>query len=97
MTVARPVAKKIVEHSEYTGRELVTVGNLVTTDTTVLTNVISVDPIYAYADVDERTVIAYQEMINEGKVKDVRNLTIQVGVPALLTSTTSISSDAPTR
>ena len=37
-------------------REAVTVGNLVTTDTTVLTNIVSVDPIYAYADVDERAV-----------------------------------------
>lgn len=61
-------------------RELVTVGNLVTTDTTILTNIVSVDPIYAYADVDERTVIAYQQMINEGKVKSARDSTIQVGV-----------------
>ena len=61
-------------------REQVTVGNLVATDTTVLTNIVSVDPIYAYADVDERTVIAYQKMINEGKVKDARDSTIQVGV-----------------
>ncbi len=61
-------------------REQVTVGNLVTTDVTVLTNIVSVDPIYAYADVDERTVIAYQHMIQEGKVKDARESTIQVGV-----------------
>ena len=61
-------------------RELVTVGNLVTTDTTVLTNIVSVDPIYAYADVDERTVIAYQKMINEGTVKDARKTTIEVGI-----------------
>ena len=61
-------------------REQVTVGNLVATDTTVLTNIVSVDPIYAYADVDERTVIAYQKMIQEGKVKDARESTIQVGV-----------------
>ena len=61
-------------------REQVTVGNLVATDTTVLTNIVSVDPIYGYADVDERTVIAYQKMINEGKVKDARATTIEVGV-----------------
>ncbi len=61
-------------------REQVTVGNLVATDTTVLTNIVSVDPIYGYADVDERTVIAYQKMIQEGKVKDARQSTIQVGV-----------------
>ncbi len=61
-------------------REQVTVGNLVASDTTVLTNIVSVDPIYAYADVDERTVIAYQHMIDEGKVKDARKSDIQVGI-----------------
>ena len=61
-------------------REQVTVGNLVATDTTVLTNIVSVDPVYAYADVDERTVIAYQKMIGEGKVKNARDSTIEVGI-----------------
>ncbi len=61
-------------------REQVTVGNLVTTDVTVLTNIVSVDPIYAYADVDERTVIAYQQLINEGKVTNARDNTIQVAI-----------------
>lgn len=61
-------------------REQVTVGNLVSSDSTVLTNIVSVDPIYAYADVDERTVIAYQKMINEGTVKDARDTTIQVAI-----------------
>ncbi len=61
-------------------REQVTVGNLVSADNTVLTNIVSVDPIYAYADVDERTVIAYQQMIQSGKVKDARESPIQVGV-----------------
>ncbi len=61
-------------------REQVTVGNLVSSDTTVLTNIVSVDPVYAYADVDERTVIAYQKMINEGTVKDARKTDLQVAV-----------------
>jgi len=37
-------------------RQLVTRGNLVQTDSTVLTKVVSVDPIYAYFNVDQRTV-----------------------------------------
>ena len=61
-------------------REQVTVGNLVTSDSTVLTNIVSVDPIYAYADVDERTVIAYQQMINAGTVKDARETPTQVAI-----------------
>ena len=61
-------------------REQVTVGNLVANDTTVLTNIVSVDPIYAYADVDERAVLAYQKLIGEGKVKDARQAQVQVSV-----------------
>ena len=61
-------------------REQVTVGNLVANDTTVLTNIVSVDPIYAYADVDERTVIAYQKLITEGKVQDARSSAVRVAI-----------------
>ncbi len=61
-------------------REQVTVGNLVAADSTVLTNIVSVDPIYAYADVDERAVLSYQKLIGEGKVKDARDSTVAVAV-----------------
>ncbi len=61
-------------------REQVTVGNLVANDTTVLTNIVSVDPIYAYADVDERAVIAYQKLEGEGKVKDARANPVAVSI-----------------
>jgi RND family efflux transporter MFP subunit len=62
------------------GRVQITIGNLVATDTTVLTSIVSVDPIYAYADVDERAVIAYQKLEQEGKVKDARNSKVPVAV-----------------
>ena len=71
--VKSPIAGRV-------GREQVTVGNLVANDTTVLTNIVSVDPIYAYADVDERAVIAYQKLIAEGKVKDARDAKVPVAV-----------------
>jgi multidrug efflux system membrane fusion protein len=61
-------------------REDVTIGNLVASDSTVLTNIVSVDPIYAYADVDERAVIAYQKLIGEGKVKDARKAMVPVSI-----------------
>jgi membrane fusion protein, multidrug efflux system len=48
-------------------REQVTVGNLVQTDNTLLTNITSVDPIYAYFNVDERSVERYQEL-HKGRV-----------------------------
>lgn len=53
-------------------RELVTVGNLVQTDTTLLTNIVSVDPIYAYFNVDERSFLKYQQLVREGKLTDAR-------------------------
>ena len=57
-----------------------TVGNLVSNDSTVLTNIVSVDPIYAYADVDERAVLNYQKLEAEGKVKDARDTPVQVAI-----------------
>ena len=61
-------------------REQVTVGNLVANDTTVLTDIVSVDPIYAYADVDERAVLNYQKLESEGKVKNARDTAVQVAI-----------------
>src|SRR5215471_8064041 len=44
-------------------REQVTIGNLVQADSTLLTNITSVDPIYSYFNVDERSVLNYQQMV----------------------------------
>jgi len=44
-------------------------GNLVKADDTVLTTIVSLDPIYAYFDVDERTTLRLQRLIRDGKVK----------------------------
>jgi RND family efflux transporter MFP subunit len=54
-------------------RALVTVGNLVQagdlTGGTLLTTIVSVDPMYAYFDVDEHTVLRVKQLIREGKAK----------------------------
>lgn len=43
------------------GRELITAGNLVTGgDTTVLTSIVSIDPVYVYIDVDEQALLKYR-------------------------------------
>ena len=55
------------------GREQVTVGNLVQADSTLLTNIVSVDPIYAYFNVDERSILKYQQQVREGKLADARH------------------------
>lgn len=54
-------------------RHLVTVGNLISQDNTLLTTIVSLDPIYAYFDVDERTMLRVQQMIRDGKFKGVRD------------------------
>jgi RND family efflux transporter MFP subunit len=50
----------------------VTVGNLVSagdlTGGTLLTTIVSVNPMYAYFDVDEHTVLRVKQLIREGKV-----------------------------
>ena len=55
------------------GRELVTVGNLVQTDTTLLTTIVSIDPIYGYFNVEERAVWKYKEQVKQGQQPDPRN------------------------
>ncbi len=56
-------------------RMIVTEGNLVESGQnggTLLTTLVSVDPIYAYFDVDEHTVLRVRQMIREGKVQSAR-------------------------
>ena len=52
------------------GRELITEGNLVSgggADATLLTFIVSVDPIYVYVDVDERSALKYRRLaIHDG-------------------------------
>lgn len=53
------------------GRTLITLGNLVTANTTLLTTVVSVDPMYVYFDADEPTVLRVQDLMRQGKFKSV--------------------------
>jgi RND family efflux transporter MFP subunit len=52
-------------------RYVVTVGNLIQSGDqgggTLLTTIVSVDPMYVYFDMDERTVLRVRELIREGK------------------------------
>jgi RND family efflux transporter MFP subunit len=57
-------------------RYVVTVGNLIQSGDqgggTLLTTIVSVDPMYAYFDVDEHTVLRVRQLIREGKAKSAR-------------------------
>lgn len=58
--VRAPVAGK-------TSRALVTAGNLAVADQTILSTVVSQDPIYVYFDVDENSYLRYSEQERDGK------------------------------
>ena len=67
-------------------RTLVTRGNLVVADQTVLTNIVSQDPIYAYFDVDELTALRIQRLLREGKFQSARQPGVLVPAYLGLTS-----------
>jgi RND family efflux transporter MFP subunit len=67
-----------------TSKYVVTVGNLVQSGDqaggTLLTTIVSVDPMYAYFDVDEHTVLRVRQLIREGKANSARNSEITVSL-----------------
>jgi hypothetical protein len=63
VTVSKPEQKEVVNWNEFTGRTAA-----VNADSTRLTTIVSIDPIYAYFSVDELAALSYQRLIREGKV-----------------------------
>jgi multidrug efflux system membrane fusion protein len=61
-------------------RRLVTRGNLIVADQTLLTTIVSQDPMYAYFDADEPTVLRVQALIRAGKLKSVRERGVRIPV-----------------
>jgi RND family efflux transporter MFP subunit len=63
--------KVLAPISGRTSRYVVTVGNLIQSGDqgggTLLTTIVSCDPMYAYFDVDERTALRVRQLIREGK------------------------------
>lgn len=51
-------------------RKMVSEGNLVNANTTMLTTIVTVDPIDFYFDVDERSFLAYSRMARRGSTAD---------------------------
>jgi membrane fusion protein, multidrug efflux system len=74
-TVTAPVSGRI-------SRNLVSTGNLIQAGQsgggTLLTTIVSVDPVYAYFDVDELTVQRVQQMIRKGTAESARDVEIPV-------------------
>jgi RND family efflux transporter MFP subunit len=76
--------KVIAPVSGRVSRAIVTEGNLVQSGEsgigTLLTTIVSVDPVYAYFDVDERTVLRVRKLIREGKAKSARERELRVSL-----------------
>lgn len=72
-TIAAPISGRVNRH-------FVDAGNLVSQDVTTLTNIVSIRPIWAYFDVDQNTALDVEKLIAEGKMKRVRDSTVQVGM-----------------
>ncbi|MDB5312890.1 MAG: family efflux transporter, subunit [Gemmataceae bacterium] len=59
-------------------RYYLTLGNLVSQDQTLLTTVVSLDPVYAYFDVDEPTLLSIQQDADVEKIKQPQDGVIPV-------------------
>jgi multidrug efflux system membrane fusion protein len=55
-------------------------GNLVKADDTILATIVSIDPIYAYFDVNERTVLHLRRLIQEGQIEEADEARVVVQV-----------------
>jgi len=65
------------------GRAFVTEGNLISSGVsgsgaTLLTTIVSLDPLYCYADADERAILKYIQLNREGKRESARDKQIPV-------------------
>jgi hypothetical protein len=60
-------------------------GNLVKADDTLLTNVVTLDPIHAYFDVDERTELRLRRLVQnkmiDQMVRDKKDDTSEIATP----------------
>src|SRR5262249_34245529 len=68
-------------------RHLVDVGDLVSENVTLLTNIVSLKPMWAYFDVDQNSVERYEAAVRQGKVAPARTDQVPVAL-ALGASTT---------
>lgn len=64
--------------SGFVGDSQLTLGNLAIADSTILTTVGAIDPIYAYFEVDENSVLDYLSRLQAGQVLSAREAKIEV-------------------
>ena len=59
-------------------KQLIDPGNMVQADQTPLTTIVTLDPIYAYFDIDERTLLQLRRMVRAGKLKSAREAKVKI-------------------
>ncbi|MFN0056725.1 MAG: efflux RND transporter periplasmic adaptor subunit [Planctomycetales bacterium] len=64
--IAAPIAGKI-------SRSEITQGNLIKANLTLLTTIVSVDPMYVYFNVDEPTLLSLRRQVRDGQLESKRN------------------------
>jgi membrane fusion protein, multidrug efflux system len=62
-----------------TGRAMITAGNLALADQTLLTTVVSLDPMYVNFESDERAYLGYQQLARKGERAELSNA-VRVGL-----------------
>jgi membrane fusion protein, multidrug efflux system len=62
-----------------TGRAMITVGNLARADTTLLTTLVSMDPVYVDFESDEQAYLRYAALARKGERAELRN-PVRVGL-----------------
>jgi RND family efflux transporter MFP subunit len=76
---ARDVAQQNLDYTLITAtisgrisQQMIDPGNMVKANDTVLTTIVSMDPMYAYFDIDERTLLQIRRLVRAGKVRSAR-------------------------
>ncbi|MEN6405859.1 MAG: efflux RND transporter periplasmic adaptor subunit [Thermoguttaceae bacterium] len=59
-------------------KQLIDPGNMVQADQTPLTTIVTLDPIYVYFDMDERTLLQLRRMIRAGEMKSARKAKLPI-------------------
>ena len=72
-TIAAPMTGRI-------SRRALDAGNLVKADDTILTNLVALDPIDAYFDIDERTLLRIRRLVNDRKMVSARKAETKVRI-----------------
>lgn len=63
-TIKAPFAGRV-------SRDLISVGNLVSANITLLTTLVSIDPIFVYFDMDEQNLLYLRELVRDKKIKSL--------------------------